>query len=77
MAQTLEEFERIVEPLIPSDKAQAFKALVRRKMGALAKDAIDIMELEGTPQAMNAHAQDLKDRLHPDGAASARSGGGH
>jgi hypothetical protein len=65
LAQTLEEFERTIEPLVPVEVARDFKALVRRKFGALAKEAVDLMELDGE---MNGIAQDMKDRIHTDSA---------
>lgn len=72
LAQTLEEFERTIEPLVPAEVAQAFKGIVRRKFGALAKEAEDLMGLDGE---MNAIAQDMKDRLHADGVPSSTRGG--
>lgn len=69
MAQTLEEFERTIEPLVPVEVSREFKALVRRKFGALAKEAVDLMGLEGE---MNGIALDIKDRLHADEAPSRR-----
>lgn len=65
MAQLLEEFERSIEPLIPADVSADFKAYVRRKMNALAADAVELLELEDT--AINELATDLKDRMFPDG----------
>jgi hypothetical protein len=75
-AQLLEAFEDLIEPLIPADKAQEFKVLVRRKLGALAADSKDVMGLEGE---MNGHAQALKDSLHADSSAPSRvpTGGGN
>jgi len=70
LAQTLEAFENDVEPLLPAEVAASFKALVRRKFGALTTDCIELMELEG--KAMNGYARDIKDRLHPDAAPPAR-----
>lgn len=75
LAQTLEEFENTIEPLVPNEVAQAFKAHVRRKFGAFSADVIELLGLEGKAMNANGHAQDLKDRLSPDGAAS-RVGGG-
>lgn len=72
LAQTMEEFERTIEPLVPADISTEFKALVRRKMGALTKDATDLLELDGE---MNGIAQDMKDRLHPDGVRPSVRGG--
>lgn len=68
MAQLLEEFENEIEPLVPADAAAKFKAMARRKMNALAVDCVELMNLEGTQQAINGHAQDIRDRLHPDAA---------
>lgn len=65
MAQTLEEFEKHIEPLVPAEVASHFKALVRRKMNALAADVIELIELED--KAKNGVAQDIADRLWPDG----------
>lgn len=65
MAQTLEVFEEQIEPLVPAEVAGNFKALVRRKMNALAADCIELLELED--QAKNGVAQDIADRLFPDG----------
>lgn len=67
MAQLLEEFERTIQPLIPEEQAQEFKALARRKLNALAVDAIDLMKLGD--MAINGAAQDIRDRIAPDGAA--------
>lgn len=64
LAQTMEEFERTIEPLIAAEVSTAFKALVRRKFGALTKDATDLLELDGE---MNGIALDMRDRLSPDG----------
>lgn len=71
MAQLLEEFERTIEPLVPEEQAKTFKAMVRRKMNALAVDAADLMNLEGV--AVNGYAQDIKDRLFPDGHPTSTS----
>lgn len=71
LAQTLEEFERTIEPLIPADVAKDFKGIVRRKFGALAKEAEDLMGLDGE---INGIAQTMKDALHPDTAPSTRGG---
>jgi hypothetical protein len=70
LAQTLEEFENTIEPLVPADVAQAFKAHVRRKFGAFSADCVELLGLEEKAMNANGHAQDLKDRLSPDGAAS-------
>lgn len=70
MAQILEEFEREVEPFVPEGVAQSFKAMVRRKVTALAADCTEVMELDRDQMAMNGAAQSIKDSLHPDGSAS-------
>lgn len=67
MAQTLEWFEEEIEPLIPGDLAKEFKALVRRKMNALAADASELLELSEGDKVENELATDIKDRLYPDG----------
>lgn len=69
MAQVLEVFEREIEPFVPSEVAKDFKALVRRKVTALAADCIEVMELENDQQAMNGAAQSIRDSIHPDGSA--------
>jgi len=65
MAQTLEVFEETIEPLVTKEVAAEFKALVRRKMNALATDVIELLELED--KAKNGVAQDIVDGLFPDG----------
>lgn len=65
MAQLLEAFEEQIEPLIPADVSAEFKSLVRRKINALAADAVELLELED--KAINELATDIKDRLFPDG----------
>lgn len=67
MAQLLEVFEEEIEPLISSEQAKKFKALARRKMGALAADAVELLNLEN--MAINGAAQDIRDRVFADGAA--------
>ena len=65
MAQLLEEFEKTIEPLIPADVAETFKAFARRKISAQAADFIALLELEN--KAKNGVAQDLMDTIFPDG----------
>lgn len=66
MAQVLESFEAELEGHLPDSLAgevQNFKGLVRARMNALAKDAVDIMSL-GDGQAQNGLALDLRHTLH-------------
>lgn len=65
MAQTLEEFEKKIEPLLPADVAEEFKALVRRKLNAFAADVEELLALED--KAKNGYAEEIVDRLFPDG----------
>jgi hypothetical protein len=69
MAQVLDEFEKEIEPRIPKAQAQTFKALVRRKIDAFTVDVIEVMKL-APDQEINAHAQSVKDSLHPDAAVT-------
>lgn len=70
LAQTLEEFENTIEPLVPNDAAQAFKAHVRRKFGAFSADCVELLGLEEKAMSQNGHAKAITDSLHPDGAGS-------
>lgn len=63
MAQTLEEFERLVEPLIPEEVAREFKGIVRRKLNALAVDAAELLTLSDDDLELNGYAQELRDRI--------------
>lgn len=63
MAQTLDEFEQDVEPLIPQEVAAKFKGTIRRKLNALAVDAAELLELADGDLEQNGYAQDLRDRL--------------
>lgn len=79
LAQTLEEFEETVEkaieraaphlpPNLRIELAAAIanhKATVRRKIQALATDCADLMAHGDS--ALNGFAQELTDRLYPDG----------
>ena len=65
MAQTLEVFEERVEPLLPAEVAKEFKALVRQKLNAFAADVVELLELND--KAKNGVAQDIADRLWPNG----------
>lgn len=68
LAQTLEEFERLVEPLLPNrddKRVKDFKGTVRRKMHALAEDSVEIMSLEPGVE-INAAATALRERVEPE-----------
>jgi hypothetical protein len=73
MAQLLEDFERSIEPLIPKDKAHAFKALVRRKFNALAADFQELLDLDDRAKK-NELAEAIFDRIFPDGPPAAQRG---
>lgn len=73
MAQLLEHFEQQIEPLVPAEVAEKFKGETRRKLNALAVDACDVLGIDDET-LVNAHAQDQKDRVFPDGRAQARKG---
>lgn len=70
MAQTLEVFEEELEPLLPKEAAENFKALVRRKLNGFASDMVALISDPG--KALNGAAQDTKDRLYPDGKPTAK-----
>lgn len=63
MAQTLADFERLVEPLIPEEVAAEFKSTVRRKMNALAVDVCDMLRLEDQGLTLNGYARDMRDSI--------------
>jgi hypothetical protein len=65
MAQVLDFYEELFENYVPAGESEEFKAMVRRKMNAVAVDACDIMGLDG--EEVNGYAIDLQDRLHADG----------
>lgn len=67
MAQLLEEFERDLEPLLPAEKVEDFKALVRRKLNVLASDIVEKAEDERQGLIQNGVGQAVRDRLHADG----------
>jgi hypothetical protein len=71
MAQLLEDFEREIEPLIPKDKAHAFKALVRRKFNALSADFVELLELDDRAKK-NELAQEIVDQIFADGRLPGR-----
>ncbi len=69
MAQTLEAFERDIEPHLPPEvdgQVQGFKGLVRARFNALAVDSEDIIGL-GENVVLNGAAQDLRDQLSATG----------
>lgn len=66
MAQVLEEYERLIEPLVPQEVSDEFKPIVRRKVSALGADCIELMKLED--RAMNGFARELRDQVEPDAA---------
>lgn len=68
MAQMLEGFEQTIQPLLPDTAGgavQDFKGLVRARINALATDAVELIELDGTER--NGAAIELRDRLHAEG----------
>ena len=67
MAQLLEEFERDLEPLLPAEAIESFKALVRRKLNVLASDIVEKAEDERRGLIQNGVGQAVKDHLHADG----------
>lgn len=67
MAQLLEEFERELEPLLPAEAVQNFKALVRRKLNVLASDIVEAIGDTREGLLRNGSAEALKQQLHPDG----------
>lgn len=73
MAQTLEEFERLIEPLIPKDQAHDFKGTVRRKFNAYAADMKELIELEDRA-TKNELAQEIVERIFPDGVPTSLTG---
>lgn len=62
LGQTLEEFERTIQPLIDQEVAETFKAVVRRKMGALEADAVALIELDRDKLELNGYAIELRDK---------------
>lgn len=72
MAQLLESFEELVEPLIDMSQAEnetkvrEFKGTVRRKLNALAVDALDVMNADEAGMVRNGAAVALTERIHPE-----------
>lgn len=71
MAQLLELFEQSIEPHVPAPAAEKFKSECRRKLNALAVDAVDVMNMDEST-LLNGAAQDVKDRIFVDGRAQER-----
>lgn len=68
MAQILDSFEKTIQPHLPAEASsdvQAYKALVRARLKALADDAADLLGLDGGE--INGIAQEFRDRLSPTG----------
>jgi hypothetical protein len=71
MAQTLEEFENKIEPLLPDTEAarevrDSFKGLVRGRFNGLAVDGCELLKLDGVSE-INGVAQAFRDQLSPVG----------
>lgn len=66
MAQILENFERDIERRLPPEVAQEFKVTVRRKVGALGADCIELLELQETAEELNGYAVEIRDKVFPD-----------
>lgn len=72
MAQLLESFEELIEPLIDMSQAdngeqvREFKGTVRRKLNALAVDALDVMNTDEAGMVRNGAAVALQERIHPE-----------
>lgn len=71
MAQTLESFEDLIEPLLPKTpdaqrKIADFKGLCRARFNALKTDAVEIMSLSDEG-GLNAVAIEQRDALSPTG----------
>jgi hypothetical protein len=73
LAQTLEEFEEVILPLLPQnahEQVTKFKATVRQKFNALAVDASELVALgEGE---VNGYAVEQRDRIYPHGRTGVR-----
>jgi hypothetical protein len=66
MAQSLTEFERLVEPLIPPAVADEMKGIIRRKFHALAVDTVEIINLK-PGEELNGVLVEVRDRMHVEG----------
>jgi hypothetical protein len=64
LGQTLNRFEIEIEPRIPKDVAERWKAIVREKFKALEEDAAGLIELDDKTE-LNGHAQAVRDTLDP------------
>jgi hypothetical protein len=73
MAQILSEFEETIEPLIPKDRAEEFKALVRNRLNGFETDMAELIGIVKSGQHKNGHAQAMRDALpHSDRGAAQR-----
>lgn len=72
MAQLLEEYEREIEPFVPKEQNENFKALVRRKLNVFASDVVEKAEDERRGLVQNGVGQAVKDHLHADGPQHGR-----
>ena len=66
MAQILEVFEEKLEPLLPGEEAESFKALVRKKLNGLATDVTDVLKQADGTVKNNGVAEDIHNRLSAD-----------
>lgn len=75
LAQVLDFFDSQIVPLTHEGQneqaVEEFRGLCRAKFNALAVDATDVMNLDGFQ--LNGLADDVKDRLHAERTATARS----
>lgn len=68
-AQLLDDFEKNLVPLIPTEHGPAvdqFKSTVRKKLSAFAVDLTDVLELDKDGE-LNGYAIQIRDRVHPGG----------
>lgn len=62
LAQAASAFELLIEPRVPKEVADKYKAILREKFKLLGDDAVDIAELDDKTE-LNAHAIAVKDTL--------------
>lgn len=70
MAQILTAFEEICQDELPTQAAQDFKGIVRRKMHALTIDICEVIALR-PGEELNGEAVALRDRIFGDSHPSA------